>query len=437
MECQGCGHNYPNTLSCCPKCKRLSPKRGQRFSDSRLIEFPRRARTQSKVEPAETPLPAWRAELSERVRAIKARRNVQGVEGQSLNTDAPQHTDIETREDFPPTRQSEPRSAGRVSVARDDRAFAPDSHRTVISQPTESREQATNARVEHKSNNHIVEAALTRVRRATENASRATLPKIEPARQMQSTSRNSFTVDRVATARALEPATETTTKPVIATAPLPDRVRQQAYESEADDAVVTRAVRIEAKPLLVETDFEESPISKHIEETESVSVVALDEIEPVDYLEAEIRKVDKALSVEFERESGLPLSSHFAIGFIDLVTIAIGSSPFVALIVISNGSFEAGQTRLAAAIAIALVGFFYLALTQWLAGKTFGMMMTNTRVVDAITLEPVAPSRALLRAAAYFIAAAPFFLGFLWIAISRRRRGWHDFLSGTVVASDY
>lgn len=437
MECLGCGHNYPHTLSCCPKCKRLSPKRGQRFSDSRLIEFPRRARVQTKAETIETPLPAWRAELNERVRAIKAKRTGQGVESEPLFADSKQHAEMETQEIFSPIKQGEPRPSGHISTAREQRGFAPEARRPAITQPTVGREPQTTARAEQKTNRHIVEAALTRVRRASENASRATLPKIEPARQIPPTPRNSFTVDREATARALEPAQETTTSPLIAPPPVAEPSLHREFEPDFDDGVVSKAVPIEPKPVRQERHFQESVISSPVREIETASSIVPDEIEPVDYLEAEIRKVDKAFSAEFERDSGLPLSTHLAICIIDFVTIAISASPFVALIIISNGSFEANQTRVAAAIAFALVGFFYLALTQWLAGKTFGMMMTNTRIVDSNTLEPVTPSRALLRAASYFIAAAPALLGFLWIGVSRRRRGWHDYLSGTVIASDY
>src|SRR6185369_6901630 len=56
--------------------------------------------------------------------------------------------------------------------------------------------------------NHIVEAALTRVRRASENASRAALPKIEPVRPISQTS--PLALDKEATARALEPSPEIT-----------------------------------------------------------------------------------------------------------------------------------------------------------------------------------------------------------------------------------
>src|SRR6185369_14055868 len=75
MNCQSCGHNYPNTLTRCPRCKALSNRRGQRSGDSRLIEFPRKARPAPENEPTDTTLPQWRQDLNEKVRAIRARRN--------------------------------------------------------------------------------------------------------------------------------------------------------------------------------------------------------------------------------------------------------------------------------------------------------------------------------------------------------------------------
>ena len=49
-----------------------------------------------------------------------------------------------------------------------------------------------------------------------------------------------------------------------------------------------------------------------------------------------------------------------------------------------------------------------------------------------------APSTARLvgRLFAYLISALPLFLGFAWIAIDRRRQGWHDKIAGTLVVYD-
>src|SRR5215216_4693892 len=94
MKCQGCGHEYPNPISRCPRC-RLSSRRGSKTSDSRLIEFPRKARPVSQSEPADAALPAWRVELNERVRAIKARRDNSISETDILSATATGLTEME------------------------------------------------------------------------------------------------------------------------------------------------------------------------------------------------------------------------------------------------------------------------------------------------------------------------------------------------------
>jgi uncharacterized RDD family membrane protein YckC len=65
------------------------------------------------------------------------------------------------------------------------------------------------------------------------------------------------------------------------------------------------------------------------------------------------------------------------------------------------------------------------------------MMLTNTRIVDSQTFEAPSAPRALLRTAGYFIAAAPAMLGIIWVAFNRKRQGWQDFISGTVVVRDF
>jgi uncharacterized RDD family membrane protein YckC len=108
-----------------------------------------------------------------------------------------------------------------------------------------------------------------------------------------------------------------------------------------------------------------------------------------------------------------------------------------AFIMIADGSFSNGQTRLAAGAIVGMIAFFYLALTQCLCGRTFGMMLTNTRVVDAQAFEAPSPSQALLRTAGYFIAAAPALVGIIWAAFDYKHRGWQDFISGTIVVRDF
>ena len=380
MQCAGCGHDFPETLSRCPRCHRYSssPKRIPASNESRLLEFPRRPRAASETDalgsvepqPARS-VPAWRVELNERVRAVRAKR----AHSASLTDEPSANCSAATAT----ARQPE---AERIEISN--------SAQRLDAEPIESADSGP----ESRTNETILEAALSRVRRA-EPASRASMPKVEGSRKVTA---NAFMVgDREATARALELQPEASPYSSIP-APEPEQ---------------TDAAEVEARPVFVG-----------------------EEIEPKDYLEAEIRKVDRALAAEFARNESPSLAVHCVIGLIDLLVIAVSSAPFMILIG-STGGFAPPRSRVAAAAIVVLISFFYLTVTQALCGKTFGMMMTNTRVVNATSFESISPGRALARTIGYFVAVAPAAIGFLWMVINRKRRGWHDLLSGSLVARDF
>jgi len=112
---------------------------------------------------------------------------------------------------------------------------------------------------------------------------------------------------------------------------------------------------------------------------------------------------------------------------------------FVALVVSLCVSFI-GVPDEVAAVLVALgsivalcwsVGYF--AFFWSTTGQTPGNRLMAIRVVDARTLAPPRPGRAVRRFFCLIIAALPFCLGFLWVLVDNRRRGWHDKLARTVV----
>lgn len=64
---------------------------------------------------------------------------------------------------------------------------------------------------------------------------------------------------------------------------------------------------------------------------------------------------------------------------------------------------------------------------------TPGKMVFSARIVDARTGREPSAGQCIGRYLAYFVSSIPFCLGFLWVAIDRRKQGWHDKLAGTVV----
>jgi uncharacterized RDD family membrane protein YckC len=458
MNCQGCGHNYPNTLTRCPRCKMLSNKRNQRTSDSRLIEFPRKAQIPQQPAPSEAAMPQWRQDLNEKVRAIRARRDNPAMAGANPSDRVEEKPVTSSQRESRATTRPLSETATAVVRERSSRidAFVESG---AASQPIT------------KSTNPIVEKALSRVRRASENARREYLPKIEPA---QST-RSAYTVENEATARALEPAVEIARSERPAPLPVPE-ITPAVTEAKAKPAfdsptaktksaldistirsaspvkpvpVVERPrttqplepVAVAPQPSIIERDLYVEPVDtsdlNDLDFDTTGHVLTLDEIEPVDYLEAEIRKVDRALTAELHSDEYLTPMTHLLTGVIDLAVIGVSSLPFLALIGLYNGNFGLTSTRTGAAIIVSMIAFFYLALTQSLCSRTFGMMATRTRIIDVFTGESIPASRAIMRTAGYFIGALPAFIGLLWAAFSPQRRGWHDYIAGTRVISEF
>jgi uncharacterized RDD family membrane protein YckC len=65
-------------------------------------------------------------------------------------------------------------------------------------------------------------------------------------------------------------------------------------------------------------------------------------------------------------------------------------------------------------------------------GQTVGKLMCGLHVVTADGNRPLGWGRSVARCFGYFLSSF-MYLGFLWVLFNRRKRGWHDYLAGTVV----
>jgi|TARA_B110000240_G_scaffold194132_1_gene241202 uncharacterized RDD family membrane protein YckC len=64
---------------------------------------------------------------------------------------------------------------------------------------------------------------------------------------------------------------------------------------------------------------------------------------------------------------------------------------------------------------------------------TPGKMLFGAYIVDAKTLGKASPKQNVIRYLGYYVSMIPLFLGFLWIALDKRKQGWHDKFAGTLV----
>ena len=67
---------------------------------------------------------------------------------------------------------------------------------------------------------------------------------------------------------------------------------------------------------------------------------------------------------------------------------------------------------------------------------TPGKMLLKLKIVDATTGDKMSTRQAIGRYMAYFAAALPLCLGFVWVGLDKRKQGWHDKLAGTIVIRD-
>ena len=87
---------------------------------------------------------------------------------------------------------------------------------------------------------------------------------------------------------------------------------------------------------------------------------------------------------------------------------------------------------------LAILAFvaFNLVYFPWFwarGGQTPGMRLMAIRVVRDADGGPVSLGAAILRLIGYWINNLTFYIGFAWILVDKRRRGWHDLLAGTCV----
>lgn len=84
-------------------------------------------------------------------------------------------------------------------------------------------------------------------------------------------------------------------------------------------------------------------------------------------------------------------------------------------------------------VAFLVIPFLYFPYYWSHGGQTPGMRMMGIRVVRDRDGGPVTGGQAILRLIGYYVSGTVFWLGFIWVLIDKRRRGWHDLIAGTVV----
>lgn len=86
-------------------------------------------------------------------------------------------------------------------------------------------------------------------------------------------------------------------------------------------------------------------------------------------------------------------------------------------------------------LVISVFSLLYFPFFWARGGATPGMKVAGIRVVNDRDGSRIGWGAALLRLVGWWVSAAVFYIGFIWILVDSRRRGWHDLLASTCVIS--
>jgi uncharacterized RDD family membrane protein YckC len=123
---------------------------------------------------------------------------------------------------------------------------------------------------------------------------------------------------------------------------------------------------------------------------------------------------------------------------LDVIIIVVGITLITWLLTFLDLVFNLGNVGVDALVPIATTVLTFVVyvgypLFFWtFIGQTPGMTLMGIRVVTTDG-HYVSLGRSIRRLIGFVIAAIPFFLGFFWVLIDDRRRGWHDKIAGTCV----
>jgi uncharacterized RDD family membrane protein YckC len=150
------------------------------------------------------------------------------------------------------------------------------------------------------------------------------------------------------------------------------------------------------------------------------------------------RAIGPAPGVEFG-DFGPRLVAYLIDGLIvgGVVVVAMLSWALVAL---ASGGFDndtlsggAAASVVILVVVLSVVGLGYFPWFWSRDGATPGMKMMGLLLVRDADGGPISGGQALLRLVGYAVSGMVFYLGYVWILVDKRRRGWHDLIAGTVM----
>jgi uncharacterized RDD family membrane protein YckC len=411
MQCSSCRAVYSNGLDICPRCKTPASKASPETSAEQVItesiasepltpaaeeqaaEEPQVATAQASSTLLEFPgvsrasRPQWRKELSERVREIQERRA----------RDATREAEEVLR------RPAEPQVA--------DAAIAP--QLGLVPQP------------DTPAMNPIVAAALKRLERAR-----------QPNAPMPRARASMGGAAAAAVARVAEDQYQPETKQVAPQTTIAAVMPVEAPAQPVEDEKATKAKAAETtrEHSLIVVPAQPAKKVPAVESKPQQRRVVVPEV-PVETVSADAELV-KADSEEELYDDRAPVFARLAGSLVDLLVVSFASSPFAAIIELTNGNWSDWRVVASMGGIVLIVMFLYLTASTALAGRTWGMSLVSLRAVDAETSLPPTTKQSVARAIFYMLSLVTLGFGLIYALFDAEGRTAHDHFSGTIVVRD-
>ena len=396
MQCRSCRAVYSDGLDLCPRCHR--PAVSVQSVSEKSVAIPPKKESilmVNEVADCETPQkksksapstllefpgagraaqPPWRKELSERVREIQERRS-RDAERDARERQAQRHAQVVKEQSDVPL------------------GLVPQRNQPPL--------------------NPIVAAALKRIERAQQEPQRN---RTRPAMRGAS----------AAVARVVEEHYEEQRD--VETCPSPNSVQESEQEivpSERPAETRRPHALSVVQPQLITESAVASVNSRTSEKT----------FPPIYAPSIAVEETGALAPGEFYDDCA-PLSWRLVAGVIDLLVVAFASSPFAAIIELTNGDWTDERVVASMGGIFLIIMFLYLTTSTTLGGRTWGMSLLSLRAVDVDSGLPPTTKQSVTRAFTYMLSLAAFGLGILYALVDAERRGVHDHLSGTTVVRE-
>ncbi len=387
MQCPACRAVYSNGLDICPRCKtpastaaiEIDSASPDAMTTSNSVDAPQAKQAEAPAStliefPGARAMPQWRKQLSERVREIQERRAREAAREMEEAVSNPVMQSAVVEADAPPL--------------------------GLVPQP------------EVPEMNPIVVAALRRIERARQS---------QPLPPVSRSSRGGAAVARVAEEQYQEEINPPFATGLIA----PLSQMEQAPAAKPNETPREHNLVVVPPQPIKEEQPKASP-KRAIEVADDASSNA--------ELETETEAEQSALEDLYDDRA--PVVARLTAGLIDFLVVAFTSSPFAAIIELTNGNWS--DPRVAASMGgiVLLVMFLYLTTSTALAGRTWGMSLLSLRAVDVNTGEQPTTKQAITRALLYMLSLAAFGIGVIYALFDAEGRTAHDHISGTAVVQE-